>query len=299
MHQQVFKSQHVKGFLNLLMLFFVLAAASCSLENSRKSTNSGKVVAKAYDDFLYESEVLPLVTSASSRKDTVDFINSYADRWVKQQILLRKAEQNLSEEDKDVSAQLEDYRQSLVIYKYENQLVHQKLDTVISAGEIEEYYNQNSQNFELKNNIIKVVYVKVSKKAPDLTKLKNWYKSDVEKDIKQLEDYCRKYADNYYLDDNTWLLFADILKEVPIETYNQELFLKNNRFVEVQDSLNLYLLNIKGFKIKNSISPLAFEKENIKNIIINRRKIELIEKMKEDLYKSINVSKEIEVTKYE
>jgi hypothetical protein len=84
------------------------------------------------------------------------------------------------------------------------------------------------------------------------------------------------------------------LKEIPIETYNKELFLKNNRFVEVTDSLHYYFVNIKGFKIKNSISPLAFEKDNIRTIIINKRKLQLINSMKEDVYKTAEDKKDVE-----
>ena len=115
------------------------------------------------------------------------------------------------------------------------------------------------------------------------------------KDREQLSSYCHQFAINFYLDDSSWLLFDDLLKEIPIQTYNKELFLQNNRFVEVSDSLNDYFVNIKGFKIRNSLSPLAFEKENIKNLILNKRKLELITKMKEEVYNDAVNSKKIEI----
>jgi hypothetical protein len=90
-------------------------------------------------------------------------------------------------------------------------------------------------------------------------------------------------------------LFDDLLKEIPIQTYNKELFLQNNRFVEVSDSLNYYFLNIKDFKIRNSISPLSFEKENIKNIILNKRKLLLINSMKQDVYNDALNNNKIEI----
>ena len=170
--------------------------------------------------------------------------------------------------------------------------MRQKLDTLITDTEIEEYYNNNKANFELKDNIIKVIYIKVNKTAPDMKKLQNWYKSDDLKDKELLTSYCHQFAANYYLDDNSWLFFDDLLKEIPIQTYNKELFLQNTRFVEVNDSLYNYFVNIKGFKIRNSLSPISFEKENIKNIILNKRKLQLITKMKEDVYNdAVNLNK--------
>jgi hypothetical protein len=93
-----------------------------------------------------------------------------------------------------------------------------------------------------------------------------------------------KYAVNYYLDDQNWLLFNDILKEIPIATYNQEEYLKNNRTIEIQDSTYSYLMNIKGFMIKEGLSPLSFEKKNIRDIIMNKRKLKLIEDMQKEVY---------------
>ena len=210
-------------------------------------------------------------------------------------LIVRKAEENLSDEKKNVEKQLQDYRNSLITYAYERELISQKLDTVVADQEIEAYYNANKRNFELKDNIAKVRYIKVNKKAPYLDRVRKWYKSDNTKDIQSLQSYCIQFAENYYMDDNTWLLFDDLLKEIPIETYNKELFLQNNRYVEVEDSLSLYFVNIKGFMVKNSASPLSFEKQNIRNIIINKRKLELIGKMKNDVFNSARTSKDFEI----
>jgi hypothetical protein len=183
----------------------------------------------------------------------------------------------------------------LITYAYENELVKQKLDTTVADQEIEKYYTSNASDFQLKDNIIKVIYVKVNKKAPNIAKLKQLYKSESPKDKEQLASYCHQFALNFYLDDNSWLLFDDLLKEIPIQTYNKELFLQNNRYVEVSDSASSYFLNIKGFKTRNSISPLSFEKENIKNIILNKRKLQLISKMKEDVYNDAANNSKIEI----
>jgi hypothetical protein len=253
------------------------------------------VIARADNAFLYEDEIKNIVAAGTPAKDSLELLKKFIDNWIRESLVIQKAENNLSDEQKNVEKQLQDYRKSLITYAYEKELVKQKLDTVITNEEIEQYYNNNQSDFELKDNIIKVIYVKVSKKAPGIDKLKKWYKSDNMKDREQLAGYCHQFAENFYLDDNSWLLFDDLLKEIPIQTYNKELFLQNNRFVEVTDSLNNYFLNIKGFKIRNSISPLSFEKENIKNIILNKRKLELITKMKQDVYNDAVDAKKIEM----
>ena len=266
---------------------------SCTSKTDKNANR--KAIARANNSYLYLDDVKDLVPQGTSSKDSLERLNKYIDNWVRESLVIQKAEDNLTDEQKDVEKQLQDYRNSLITYIYEKELVQQKLDTTIDNQEIEEYYNNNRNNFELKDNIIKVVYVKVNKKAPGINKLQKWYKSDNLKDRELLAGYCHQFAENFYLDDNSWLLFDDLLKEIPIQTYNKELFLQNNRFVEVSDSSNSYFLNIKGFKIRNSISPLSFEKENIKNIILNKRKLQLIIKMKEDIYNDAANNKKIEI----
>jgi hypothetical protein len=273
--------------------FFIVLIAACSSGPVRDEKR--QAIARAENYFLYVDELENLVPPGTPAKDSQELVKKFIDNWVRESLVIQKAENNLSDEQKNVERQLQDYRKSLITYTYEKELVKQKLDTLVSEKEIEQFYNNNQEDFELKDNIIKVIYVKVNKKAPGIDKLKKWYQSDNLKDREQLAGYCHQFAENFYLDDNSWLLFDDLLKEIPIQTYNKELFLQNNRFVEVTDSLNHYFLNIKGFKIRNSISPLSFERENIKNIILNKRKLELITKMKEDVYNDAANNKKIEI----
>jgi hypothetical protein len=246
--------------------------------------NQSDSIARVGDKYLSYEQVSEEMPMGLYGKDSIDFVMNYAEAWVKQQILLRKAERNVNPDELDIDRMLETYRTSLITFAYEKALVQQNLDTLVSDEEIEDYYRKNQNDFELKDNIIKVVYVKVKKNAPKLPRLKELYKSERPQDRMALEDYCHQFADNFFLNDNIWLLFDDLLKEIPIETYDQEKYLKNNRFVEFEDQDFLYLVNIKGFRIRDSISPLSFERDNIRNIIINKRKLTIIEQMRKQVY---------------
>jgi hypothetical protein len=289
--------KHLINKYTFLFGLLFLFLNSCNTKNEKASKMPP--IARANDDFLYLDNIRGVIPVGTSSKDSIELIKKYIDNWLHSTLVIQKAEDNLTEEQKNVEGQLNDYRNSLITYIYEKELVKQKLDTVISNEEIEEYYNNNKGNFELKDNIIKVVYVKVNKKAPGIYDLKKWYKSDNQKDKDQLSDYCHQFAENFYLNEDSWLLFDDLLKEIPIQTYNKELFLQNNRYVEVSDSTNNYFLNIKGFKIRNSLSPLSFESTNIKNIILNKRKLQLIIKMKQDIYNDAVNTNKIEIYKNE
>ena len=279
--------------LLLLMGCLFLLGTSCK-KKTAETPGSERVIARVYDRYLYADALRNLVPPGTSKNDSLTIIRSYVDNWIKQQSVLKRAEDNLDEERKDVEKQLEEYRNSLITYIYESELVKQKLDTSISEQEIEKYYNDHPNNFQLKNNILRVLYFKLPKTAPKMDKVKKWYRSEDAKDRKQLEEYCYQFASDYYFNDEEWILFDEILKKVPIRTYDQEQFLRNNRFIEIPDSNTVFFVNIKGFKIKESLSPLSFERDNIRNLIINKRKLDLINAMEKDAYDDAIQQKEIE-----
>ena len=280
----------------MIRLFTVLLALSLAGCRSRDTkAPGGEAVARVYDHYLYKEDLDGLVPPGVEGQDSAGIIQRFISSWVRQQVILHNAEDNLDEEKKNVTKELDEYRNSLIRYAYERELVAQHLDTVVSMAEIEAFYNANPGNFELKDNIIKVIYLKLNRNSPKLDRVRGWFKSDNERDRKLLAEYAVQYALNYFLDDQSWLFFDDLVKEIPIRTYDQEQFLRNNRNIEIQDSSVLYLVSIRGFKIKNSLSPLSFEVNNIRNLIINQRKLKLIESMEQKAYESAERKGAIEV----
>ena len=273
---------------SLIASFFFL---SCTPKDEKKE----KAVARVFDAEIYPSNLENVVPYGIKGKDSIELIKKFIQQWVQDELVLQYAKRNLTDEQLNIDKEVEEYRKNLIIYNYQKELISQKLDTVVQQSEIDKYYNTYSSNFVLKDNIAHVYYIKLNKKTPGIEKVKRWYISNNTKDIDNLRSFCIQFAENYFLDDNTWLLFDDILKEVPIENYNTELLLKNNTNIELADSSYVYFLRIKGYKIKNSISPLSFERDNIKNIIINKRKLQLIDEMKREVYNQALDNKDFEI----
>ena len=278
-----------------ILLTALLLSTACGLFKKKGEDRGKDAIARAFGYYLYPDDLVGVVPKGASKQDSINITKSFIENWFRQQAVLHKAENNLTEEKKDVDKKLEDYRKTLITYAYETELIAQKLDTVVGDPEIEEYYKTNQNNFELKDNILKVIYLKLNKKSPKLGKVRDWYKSNSSKDKASLAEYCHQYAVNYFLDDQTWLLFDDLLKEIPIKTYDKEQFLQNNRNIEIEDSSHIYLVSIKGFMIKNRTSPLSFEKNNIRSLIINQRKLKLIEQMEQTAYEDARKTGDVEV----
>lgn len=269
-----------------MVLLTVLSIIQLSCREQTQETQKEKPVARVFNKFLYPADLHNIVPSDISPKDSVTLIKNYIDKWIQDELVLKHAEDNLTTEQLNLEKQLAEYRKNLIIFNYNTELVRQKLDTTVTPEQIERYYNENKASFTLKDNIVKVWYVKVSHKAPNIEKIKTWYKSDVPKDFIALKSYCLQFADNFFLDESNWLLFDELMKEIPVSSLNPDYFLRTNKYIDVADSNYRYFVNIKSYKIKNTLSPLTFEKDNIRNIIINRRKLELIEEMKRDVYEN-------------
>jgi len=136
----------------------------------------------------------------------------------------------------------------------------------------------------LKDDIVQVSFVKLAVKSKNLKQIRKLLKSEKEEDAIKLKNIAKDQASNYFLDEDTWILFDDLLKEVPLKTYNRNIYFSKDKYVEVNDSLYTYMLRINSYRIRDNISPMSFEYNRIRSIIINVRKIALIEKMEQDVY---------------
>lgn len=260
----------------LLFLFFT----QCNLFKEDKEE---ELLARVRNNYLYLSDIEHAFPAFSDKADSIQFLQNYVNNWIQNKLVLETAKNNLQPEQMDFEAQLNEYKNSLIIYAYETEIVRQKLDTIVSEEDIIDYYNNNKENFLLKDNIVKVTYVKTPLRTANLNKIKRLYRSNDSEDIMQLRDICQREAVNYFLDD-VWLVFSDLTKEIPIKTHNEEDFLHRNTFVELKDSLYNYFLHIRGYKIKESLSPLSLERENIITIIINKRKMELVGNIRREIF---------------
>jgi len=252
----------------IIILLTVLVA--CTTLDNR---NREKPLARAYEKNLYLSDIQDIFPENISLSDSVIILQNFVDKWVKKQLILQKAELNLTENQKDVTQQIDEYRSSLLIYKYEQNLIAQKLDTVISQEEVHTYFDENPSNFNLDNHIVKCLYIKLPIGAPNLYRIRQLYRSEREGDFQQLESYCYQYAVKYDYFNEEWVTFESITRELPNEVRNPERYLRYNRYIEQQDSLYRYLVNIREYHLAGTVAPLSYMETRIRTIILNKRKI--------------------------
>ncbi len=284
----------MRNFLYIMLV--VLLFVSC---RSGIDTTKGTPLARVGDEYLYETDLKGLLPSNISLEDSIVWVKNYVNNWVRTKLLIEKAKQNLKPEQLDFKRQLEKYKNSLIIYEYQTEFIKQNLDTTVTSEEIEQYYREHKNDFLLLKNIVRVMYVVMDKDKKLEKKFKSLFALPDSVILDSLEVNSKLYARDYFLDTAVWIPFDDLLKEVPLEVYNKELFLENNKFIKLKTKEEIYMVKLIDFKIKNDVSPLVMEEENIKNIIINKRKIDIVKDMRDKLYKNALQKDKIEIYTYE
>jgi hypothetical protein len=296
-HQSKLKlTQHNRSYtkfiaFSILLLFFCTACDSVS----EKETTEEKTIASIGTEELKESDFKQQLIFASNKEDSAAFAQKTIENWALESLLYQEALTKLEPDEMDVEKQVNDYKKQLVNYIYETKLIENNLDTLVSAEEIEDYYNTHIDNFILKDNIVKVNYFKIPIQSKEINKIKKLLNATEKKEREQLEVLCTQHAESFFINDSVWLLLDDIKREIPKLKDQLEYNAMKGRVIEQGDTEAYYYLKIKDVKIKNSVSPLSFEKSNIKTFIINSRKIKLIQTYKQQLLEKARTDKTFKI----
>ncbi len=251
-------------------------------------------VTRIGDHLLYRSELQNAVPPGLEATDSAKYADSYINSWLRDHVVLVQAELNLPASQVDFERQLRDYRNSLTIYAFERELIKQKLDTVVSDREIENYYNNHARNFALKDFIVRVNFLKIPVDAPNVSLVEELMMSQTEEDLYELEVYSKQYAELGFFDHERWLYLDDLLRQIPIRVTDKEHFLSQNKLVKLQEGEYLYVLKIIAYQLKDGTSPLTLVRQDIRNIIVNMRKREFIDQMRRDLLQDAIKSNQVE-----
>lgn len=276
---------------SLYILLFTIMLISC--KSATVDTREG-LVATVGKHSLYIDDVLAGIGDNFNPTDSIAMVNEYVQQWVREKVLLTKAEESLTSQERDKSSLINQYYTDLLIYELEQKMLSDRLDTLVDLEAIQAYYDNNQKNFELKENIVRLRFFVIPKVVKNHDKLWQRFTEGGEKNLEALARICELSKTNYFYQDTTWLSFNDVLKEIPITTYNQESYLNNHRLVRLEEKDFSYFVEILDFKVKNNTSPFDFEKDRIKDIIIHKRKVELLQQIESEIVEEAYRNNKIE-----
>jgi CHAT domain-containing protein len=282
-------------FHGYFMIAILFVAGGCDFIKMKKNQSGPEEVkqkrlAQVNDSYFYEEDLSGIITPGTSKEDSTARAEAYINSWIRKQLLIQEATKKININETEVERKILDYRYSLIAYEYQTYYIKENLDTTVANTEIETYYKQNIDNFILKQNIVRATFIKVPKSAPHLKKIKDLIFSRKEKDVMELKSYCLSFAAAYHISDSTWIVFDELVKNSPLaEIPNKIQFLKANPYYETSDDGYLYFLKVEEYRISDNVSPLEFVNDDIKNIILNKRKVELAKRLEDEVYnKAVN-----------
>lgn len=260
----------------------LIGLSSCT---KNATTQQKGMLVKVNERTLTQEDVLSVLPKNISSTDSLLWAESYIKQWVKDNLVYDVALQNLGDENRaEIDRLVDSYRRSLVRYRYQEQLVHERLSANITDEEKRNFYDENQDQFELDHSLIKGLFLKIPIDAPNLDEVKKWYRSTSEASIEKIEKYSVQNAVVYDYFYDKWVSFDEVFVNIPIQVTNENEFLRTHSFVETADSSYCYLLNIEEYVAKGKIAPFEYASTQISDMLVNQRKVQFLKNFEEELY---------------
>ena len=280
----------MKYFLFLILSLSVLVSCEFFDQDPEKVP-----IARANESYLFMEDIKKLVPDGTSEEDSTLIVNNYINRWATQELLIERARINLSEEKLATFEKLtQDYKNALYTEAYKSAIVSNQLDSTITELEFAEFYDTNKHNFKLKEELVKVRYIIVDENYSNLATAKKLFVRFNTIDKEKLNALSIQFKD-YNLNDSVWVKKEALVSQLPILNENNEQVLKKSNFSQLQDSLGVYLVKVEDILLPNETAPFMYIEPTIRQIILNKRKLDLIKKLEKDITKDAIKNKNFEI----
>lgn len=241
-------------------------------------------IASVGEAVFTRSELIAAFPSSISSVDSAIIADEIVRRWVNQQVMLQKAELNLSDEEIDIENAIEEYRRALIVERYQQKVVDQKFNPEISDADIERYYEQMKENFRLNEAIMKGVMGVIPKDAPEIKTFAKALQFQNDEDYATVEQYLFEFSKNYELALDKWVTVSSLKKFLPLEQQPDDRALQQKKLFEMSDDDNNYYLLVTDIKLADEPAPMEYIKDKIFTVLLNKKKIAFIKQMNADLY---------------
>lgn len=272
-----------------LAILSILLCAACSEQHDHK----GKTPLVEVDgNFLYREDLQSALPARLSKDDSLLFAEHYIRNWVEDILLYEKAQSNIPD-NAEIEKLVQNYRKALIMHTYQQGLIHQRLSNEISEAELTAYYEKNKELFKLERPLVQGLFIKVPLTAPELNKVRRWYKDTAQDAVEHLEKYSLQNAVKYEYFYDKWVPMTDVLGLMPLEVPDAGEYVNKNRHIELKDTAFHYFLNVSDFRAVGQQEPFEFARPKVKDMLLNLKQVEFMKQVKDDLYEQAVKKNEI------
>ncbi|WP_026933789.1 hypothetical protein [Christiangramia echinicola] len=282
-----------RNFSRFILFLFSLVLYSCEYF---QQSDDRKVVVRVNDSYLYESDIQALINENTSSEDSSIIVSNYITRWATQQLLIDRAELNLPQSQQiEFNELVNNYRNELYTNAYTDAVVSRDLDTTLNREDVQQYYEQNKENFILNEDLVKLRYINMAKNSNNLDDIKKKIIRFNDEDQQDLLNMAIQFK-NYSMNDSVWVKTKSVYDKIgPLSVEDRASLLKKSNFMELQDSLNVYLVYVNDVLSRNEQAPIEYASATIREILLNKRKQALIKELEKDITKDAIKNNEFEI----
>ena len=276
--------------------YFSVVALLASCDTFFNGSEDKVALARVGESYLYQEDVSPFIAENMTPGDSAAFVVNYINRWASKQLLLSKSKINLPEEKlAEFNRLVADYKTDLYTKAYLELLVLQSLDTTVSRQQLQQFYEDQKDNFKLDEKLVQLRFVVLPQPFLNQGEVEAKFKSFAPQDKVFLDSIAVQFK-KLHFNDSIWVSASRVMQEIPPLDYtNQETYLKKSQFFELQDSLGVYLGKVTNVLEVNDVAPLSFIEPKIKQIILNRRRLRQINRLETDVIDEAIQKNEFEV----
>jgi len=270
----------------ILLLIIFLSIFSCKQEEKIENA-----VARVGNKYLLEEDIAERIPENLNKEDSLLYRRNLIKNWATEELLLKKAKINIEDKNNEIKNLIKDYEKELFIDKYKQAVLQQELDTIIEDKDIDSYYEQNKDIYKLNEKLIQLKYIHFNSSLNDKDEIVKLFKSNKPEDMDVLIDRELEF-NSYNFNDSIWVSFKQAERKLPILKEIDKL--KKNKFIQKEDSLGVYLLAVKNILYRNDIAPESYVIPTIKQMILHKRKLDLIKKIEQTLVNDAISKKQFE-----
>jgi hypothetical protein len=263
-------------YVSLFCLFLLF---SCSTKD--------QVVAEVNDKELTKKEAETLMDHLGYDINNTTDWQMFLDNWVKFEVYRQELKQEDPNKSAIVQLKGESFMGELSGFYLEEAMILSKLDSIVKDKEIQTYYDKNKNSFVLQDYLVKALYIKIPKGTDIEQKIREVYVLKNDKDLSKMNSYAKLYAENFYFDDEQWVYFTELTKDIPLRQLNRDNLVLNRTKTYFSDEEFTYFINIIDFKLKDETPPFEFLRDQIREIILSEKINRLREQLGTQLYNDL------------
>ena len=267
-----------------------------SCEGLFQQETDNEPLARVGNTYLYKADIKPLLGDAMTDQDSISFVTNYVNNWAVKQLLFSKAQINLSEDQiTEFDRLVTNYRVDLFTRAYKEALVLSGEDTTITASQLQRFYELEKENFVLKEKLVQLRFIELPQQFLNKEEVKEKLKRFNEEDLVYLDSVGVQFR-KLNFNDSLWVSVSRVIREIPPISYeNEGRYLKKSQFFELEDSIGVYLGKVSNVLAINEIAPLSYIEPTIRQVLLNRRKLDYMRRLETEILDEAVKQNEFEV----